>query len=66
MRARGSWGQGVLTDVPGHQPQGLEHQRLLPPLRDAVQDPALDKEQGGAVHYFLKLFTYSYVHLVFG
>lgn len=42
--------RAVLTDVPGRQSHSLDHQRLLPLLRDAVQDPALEKEHGG-VHY---------------
>ena len=47
----GAAGAGaVLTDMPGRQSHSLDHQRLLPPLRDAVQDPALEKEHKG-VHY---------------
>lgn len=38
--------RGLLTDMLGRQPHSLDHQRLLPPLRDAVQDPALDREYG--------------------
>lgn len=37
----------VLTDVPGGDPQGLDGQRLLPRLWDAVQDPALGREGRG-------------------
>jgi hypothetical protein len=48
LRAAGS--RGLLTDVLGRQPQGLDHQSLLPPLRDAVQDPALEKQYGEALH----------------
>lgn len=40
--SRGAW--GLLTDVPGGDPEGLDHHRLLPRLGDAVQDPALGGE----------------------
>jgi hypothetical protein len=34
--------------VLGDEPQGLDHECLLPSLRDAIQDPALEKVWRGA------------------
>lgn len=36
----------LLTDMPGGDPQGLDHQGLLPSFRDAIQNPALGREFG--------------------
>lgn len=55
---RAAGARALLTDVLGRQPQSLDHQRLLPPLGDAVQDPALEKQCGEALHYMLLTFTY--------
>lgn len=44
--------RGVLTDVSGRDPEGLDHQNLLPRLRDAIQDPALGREFGKVFNYF--------------
>lgn len=40
------WGalRGLLTDVSGDDPKGLNHQSLLPSGRNAVQNPALGRE----------------------
>lgn len=40
------WGslRGLLTDVSGDDPKGLNHQSLLPSCRNAVQNPALGRE----------------------
>lgn len=56
----GQLGQGLLTDVLGCQSQGLDHQSLLPPLGDAIQDPALGKQHGELLHY-VSTFLY-FVH----
>lgn len=36
----------------GRDPEGLDHQNLLPRLRDAIQDPALGREFGKVFNYF--------------
>lgn len=43
----------------GGDPEGLDHQDLLPSFRDAIQDPALGREFG-------KAFNYVYFFRVFG
>lgn len=42
----------------GGDPDGLDHQGLLPSCRDAIQNPALDREFGKVLIYlyFLDFF----------
>lgn len=54
LRAAGA--RGRLTDVPGRQAQGLDHQSLLPPLGNAIQDPALEKQYGETIGFYLYFF----------
>ena len=44
--------RGLLTDMSGGDPDGLDHQSLLPSFRDAIQNPALGKEFGKVLIYF--------------
>ena len=37
----------LLTDVSGGDPEGLDHQGLLPSFRNAIQNPALGRELRG-------------------
>lgn len=43
---------GPLTDVSWGDPKSLDHQSLLPSLRDAIQNPALGKKFGKVLIYF--------------
>lgn len=66
MLAHGVWGlqpvrralHKLLTDVSGGDPEGLDHQGLLPSFRDAIQNPALGTEFGKVLIYlyFLDFF----------
>ena len=52
---------GLLTDMSGGDPEGLDHQGLLPSFRDAIQDPALGRECGKVrtyVYFFRFVWNY--------
>lgn len=61
------WAAGaraLLTDMLGRQPHSLDHQCLLPPLRDAIQDPALNTEYGwGSLLIFYMYLSISCIHV---